>query len=78
MIDTAKRLFAAHPEARFFVPLATRETRDLFEARLYAREAADPAALEPHDGRRGQRDGFQSHQAHGRAPGPEIGSPLLT
>ena len=41
MIDTAKRLYAAHPEVRFFVPLATRETRDHFEARLYAREAAE-------------------------------------
>ena len=38
-IETAKRLAATHPGARFFVPLATRETRDYFESRLYAREA---------------------------------------
>jgi lipid-A-disaccharide synthase len=41
MIDTALRLAATHPEARFFVPLATRETREYFETRLYAREAGD-------------------------------------
>jgi lipid-A-disaccharide synthase len=39
MIDTATRLHKERPELRFFVPLATRETRDYFEARLYAREA---------------------------------------
>jgi len=38
-IDTATRIAARRPEARFFVPLATRETRDYFESRLYAREA---------------------------------------
>jgi lipid-A-disaccharide synthase len=38
-IDTALRLAARHPGARFFVPLATRETREYFESRLYAREA---------------------------------------
>ncbi len=38
-IDTATRLAARHPGARFFVPVATRETRDYFESRLYAREA---------------------------------------
>ncbi len=41
MIDTARRLHKERPELRFFVPLATRETRDYFEARLYAREAQD-------------------------------------
>ena len=41
MIDTATRLHKERPELRFFVPLATRETRDYFEARLYAREAQD-------------------------------------
>lgn len=39
MIDTAARMHAQRPELRFFVPLATRETRDYFEARLYARQA---------------------------------------
>lgn len=38
-IDTASRLAARRPGIRFFVPLATRETRDWFETRLYAREA---------------------------------------
>ncbi len=38
-IDTALRLAARRPGIRFFVPLATRETRDWFETRLYAREA---------------------------------------
>ena len=38
-IDTAARLAARRPGTRFFVPLATRETRDYFESRLYAREA---------------------------------------
>jgi lipid-A-disaccharide synthase len=41
MIDTARRLHQERPELRFFVPLATRETRDYFEARLYAREAQE-------------------------------------
>ena len=40
-IDTALRLAARRPGIRFFVPLATRETRDWFETRLYAREARD-------------------------------------
>ncbi|HEX4943997.1 MAG TPA: lipid-A-disaccharide synthase [Usitatibacteraceae bacterium] len=40
-IDTARRLSARRPGARFFVPLATRETRDFFESRLYAREAQE-------------------------------------
>ncbi len=38
-IDTASRIAARRPEVRFFVPLATRATRDYFESRLYAREA---------------------------------------
>jgi lipid-A-disaccharide synthase len=38
-IETAQRIASRHPGARFFVPLATRETRDYFESRLYAREA---------------------------------------
>jgi lipid-A-disaccharide synthase len=40
-IDAAAELSRKRPELRFFVPLATRETRDYFEARLYAREASD-------------------------------------
>jgi lipid-A-disaccharide synthase len=39
LIDTASELARGRPELRFFVPLATRETREYFEARLYAREA---------------------------------------
>ncbi|MGE0355314.1 MAG: lipid-A-disaccharide synthase [Burkholderiales bacterium] len=38
-IDTARRLAERRPGVRFFVPLATRETREFFESRLYAREA---------------------------------------
>jgi lipid-A-disaccharide synthase len=41
VIDTARRMAAARPELRFFVPLATRETRELFERRLYEREARE-------------------------------------
>ena len=40
-IDTALELARKRPEVRFFVPLATRETREHFEARLYAKEALD-------------------------------------
>jgi lipid-A-disaccharide synthase len=36
MIETAALLAATRPELRFFVPLATRETRDYFESRIYA------------------------------------------
>ncbi|MBL0143115.1 MAG: lipid-A-disaccharide synthase [Betaproteobacteria bacterium] len=38
-IDTAVRLASKRAGVRFFVPLATRETRDYFETRLYVREA---------------------------------------
>jgi lipid-A-disaccharide synthase len=41
LIDTALQLAARRPEVRFFVPLATRETRDHFEERLYARNARE-------------------------------------
>ena len=40
-IDTARRLAASREAVRFFVPLATRETREYFESRLYAREAQE-------------------------------------
>ncbi len=40
-IETARALAAKRPELRFFVPLATRETRDYFEERLYALEARE-------------------------------------
>jgi lipid-A-disaccharide synthase len=40
-IDTARRLADRRPGMRFFVPLTTRETRDYFESRLYAREAQE-------------------------------------
>jgi lipid-A-disaccharide synthase len=39
IIATARELQARRPELRFVVPLATRETRDYFESRLYALEA---------------------------------------
>ena len=41
MIETARILHAKRPELAFFVPLATRETRDYFESRLYALEARE-------------------------------------
>jgi lipid-A-disaccharide synthase len=40
-IDTAKRLHEHFPAARFLVPLATRETRDMFEQALYDGAALD-------------------------------------
>jgi lipid-A-disaccharide synthase len=40
-IDTIRELAARRPNLRFFVPLATRETRDYFETRLYAKEARE-------------------------------------
>lgn len=40
-IDTALRIARERAQARFFVPLATRETREYFESRLHAREAHD-------------------------------------
>ena len=39
LIDTAALLAQKRPELRFFVPFATRETRDYFESRLYVKEA---------------------------------------
>lgn len=41
LIETARRLQAQRPELRFIVPLATRETREHFEARLYALGAGE-------------------------------------
>ena len=41
VIETARELAAKRPEMHFFVPLATRETRDYFEQRLYALEARE-------------------------------------
>ena len=41
VIETARELSARRPELCFFVPLATRETRDFFESRLYALEARE-------------------------------------
>lgn len=40
-VETAKLLAAKRPRARFLVPLATRETRLLFEQALYQAEAHD-------------------------------------
>ena len=41
MIETARTMHAKRPETRFFVPLATRETREYFERRLYVLEARE-------------------------------------
>ncbi len=41
IIETARELLARRPELRFFVPLATRDTRDYFEKRIYALEARE-------------------------------------
>ncbi len=40
-IEAARRLAERRPALRFFVPLATRETREWFERRLYALEARE-------------------------------------
>lgn len=40
-IETAKRLHAARPELRFLVPLATQETRRLFQEALYRLDASE-------------------------------------
>ena len=41
LIDTAAQLHRQRPELRFFVPFATRETREHFETRLYAKHARE-------------------------------------
>jgi len=41
LIDTVAALAKTRPELRFFVPLATRETREYFETRLYVKEARE-------------------------------------
>jgi lipid-A-disaccharide synthase len=41
VIETARELHGKRPDLRFFVPLATRETRDYFENRLYSLEARE-------------------------------------
>ncbi|MGZ5684629.1 MAG: lipid-A-disaccharide synthase [Usitatibacter sp.] len=41
LIDTVAELAQARPELRFFVPLATRETREYFETRLYVKQARE-------------------------------------
>jgi lipid-A-disaccharide synthase len=41
VIQTARELHRRRPELRFIVPLATRETRESFEKRLYVLEARD-------------------------------------
>lgn len=40
-IEAARRLYQRFPHARFLVPLATRETRDLFELALYRLSAQE-------------------------------------
>jgi lipid-A-disaccharide synthase len=41
LIETARELLKTRPELHFFVPLATRETREYFERRIYALEARE-------------------------------------
>ncbi|HEY4998398.1 MAG TPA: lipid-A-disaccharide synthase [Usitatibacter sp.] len=41
LIHTARELLRKRPELHFFVPLATRETRDYFERRIYELEARE-------------------------------------
>jgi lipid-A-disaccharide synthase len=41
VIQTARELLKKRPELHFFVPLATRETRDYFERRIYELEARE-------------------------------------
>ena len=41
LLETAELLHAARPDARFLVPLATRPTRDRFEAAVHRRGRAD-------------------------------------
>jgi lipid-A-disaccharide synthase len=41
VIETARRLAGRRPSLRFFVPLATRETREYFERRLYELDARE-------------------------------------
>ena len=41
VIDAMRTLAEKRPNLRFFVPLATRETRDYFETRLYVKEARE-------------------------------------
>jgi lipid-A-disaccharide synthase len=41
LIETARELLAKRPELHFFVPLATRETREYFERRIYELEARE-------------------------------------
>jgi len=41
MIETVRTMHAKRPDTRFFVPLATRETREYFERRLYVLEARE-------------------------------------
>jgi lipid-A-disaccharide synthase len=41
LIETARELLKKRPELHFFVPLATRETREYFERRIYELEARE-------------------------------------
>lgn len=41
LIETAKLILEKYPDARFLVPLASRETRALFEQEIYNRNAQD-------------------------------------
>lgn len=40
-LETAKRLYAERPEIRFLVPMATRETRDLFRIAIHEADAEE-------------------------------------
>ena len=41
LVETARELLKKRPELHFFVPLATRETREYFERRIYELEARE-------------------------------------
>ena len=41
LVETARELLKRRPELHFFVPLATRETREYFERRIYELEARE-------------------------------------
>lgn len=45
LIETAKRIFAVHPNAQFLVPLITRETRQIFELAIFHEVQALPIQI---------------------------------
>ena len=68
VLQTAAAIHAAKPDARFLVPLATRPTRDRFEAAIYrlGLQKLPLTLLYGHAG-----DALRAADvAHGRAPAP--------